>query len=122
VRANTIAHSLAIGTPADGRYALGAVRTTGGRIEAVSDEEVVEGIELLARTEGIFTEPAGGVTVAVLRKLARSGAIDPEHTTVAYITGMGLKAQEAVVKRLPETVRIKPTLRAFESAVLVPAS
>jgi len=122
VRANTIAHSLAIGTPADGRYALNAVRATGGRIEAVSDEEIVEGIELLARTEGIFTEPAGGVTVAVLRKLARSGAIDPEHTTVAYITGMGLKAQEAVVKRLPETVRIKPTLRAFENAVLAAAS
>ena len=122
VRANTIAHSLAIGTPADGRYALAAVRSTGGRIEAVTDEEIVEGIELLAHTEGIFTEPAGGVTVAVLRKLVRSGAIDPEHTTIAYITGMGLKAQEAVAGRLPETVRIKPTLRAFESAVLAPAS
>jgi threonine synthase len=71
---------------------------------------------------GIFTEPAGGVTIAVLRKLARCGAIDPEQITVAYVTGMGLKAQEAVAGRLPEIIRIKPTLRAFENAVLAPAS
>lgn len=122
VRANTIAHSLAIGTPADGRYALAAVRSTGGQIEAVTDGEILEGVELLARTEGLFTEPAGGVTIAVLRKLVRSGAIDPDHTAVAYITGMGLKAQEALAGRLPDTIRIKPTLRAFESAVLAPAS
>lgn len=122
VRPNTIAHSLAIGTPADGRYAIASVRSTGGRIEAVTDEEIVEGIELLAQTEGIFTETAGGVTVGVLRKLARSGAIDPSQVTVALITGMGLKTHEAVAGRLPATVRIKPTLRAFEDTVLAHAS
>ena len=118
VRPNTIAHSLAIGTPADGRYAIapsarpvdGSKRSRMRRSWTVSS--------CWPSTEGIFTEPAGGVTVAVLRKLVRGGAIDPEHTTVAYITGMGLKTQEAVAGALPETVRIKPTLRAFEQAVL----
>ncbi|MGH2376830.1 MAG: threonine synthase, partial [bacterium] len=119
VRPQTIAHSLAIGTPADGRYAIAAVRSSGGRIDAVSDEEVVDGIALLAQTEGIFTEPAGGVTVAVLRSLAAAGAIDPDGTTVAYITGMGLKTLDAVSTTVPASVRIRPTLREFEEAVLV---
>ena len=85
---------------------------------AVTDEEIVQGIELLARTEGIFTETAGGVTIAVLKNLAAAGAIQADGVTVAYITGMGLKTQEAVANVLPPTVRIRPTLRAFEEAVL----
>lgn len=122
VRPSTIAHSLAIGTPADGRYAVDTARSTGGRIEAASDEEIVEGIMLLARTEGIYTETAGGVTVAVLRKLASAGALDPDGVTVAYITGAGLKTQEAVAGSLPPATRIRPNLRAFEQAVLAPAT
>lgn len=118
VRPQTIAHSLAIGAPADGRYAIAAVRSSGGAIGAVTDEEIVQGIELLARTEGIFTETAGGVTIAVLKNLAAAGAIQADGVTVAYITGMGLKTQEAVANVLPPTVRIRPTLRAFEEAVL----
>ncbi len=118
VRPQTIAHSLAIGAPADGRYAIAAVRSSGGTIGAVTDEEIVQGIELLARTEGIFTETAGGVTIAVLKNLAAAGAIQADGVTVAYITGMGLKTQEAVANVLPPTVRIRPTLRAFEEAVL----
>lgn len=118
VRPQTIAHSLAIGAPADGRYAIAAVRSSGGAISAVTDEEIVQGIELLARTEGIFTETAGGVTIAVLKNLAAAGAIQADGVTVAYITGMGLKTQEAVANVLPPTVRIRPTLRAFEEAVL----
>lgn len=122
VRPATIAHSLAIGAPADGRYALAAARATGGRIETAAEEEIVEGIDLLARTEGIFTEAAGGVTVTVLQALARSGAIGPDDLTVAYITGMGLKTQEALDGALPATVRIAPTLRAFEEAMLAAAT
>ncbi|MDR7417759.1 MAG: threonine synthase [Armatimonadota bacterium] len=123
VRPQTIAHSLAIGSPADGRYAIATAHATGGRIEAATDDEIVDGMKLLAQTEGIFTETAGGVTVAVLRKLAASGALDPDGVTVAYITGIGLKTADAVAASLPATVRIRPTLRAFEDAVLatVPA-
>jgi threonine synthase len=121
VRPNTIAHSLAIGAPADGRYAIAAVRATGGRIEAATDDEIVEAIELLATTEGIFTEAAGGVTVACLRKLARTGAIEPDQVTVAYVTGMGLKTAEAVSGVVADPVRIQPTLKSFEQAVFVHA-
>ena len=91
VKPDTIAKSLAIGNPADGPYALDLARRTGGSIEAVTDDEIREGIKLLARTTGIFTETAGGVTVAVLAKLAARGAIDPGDRVVAYITGEGLK-------------------------------
>lgn len=121
VRPQTIAHSLAIGTPADGRYAIAAARSTGGSIEAVTDDEIVEGMRLLAESEGIFTETAGGVTVATLRKLAAAGAVRANGVTVAYITGMGLKTQEAVAGALPATIRIRPTLRAFQQAVLTSA-
>ncbi len=121
VRPQTIAHSLAIGTPADGRYAIQAVRSSGGTIEAATDAEIVDGMTLLAQTEGIFTETAGGVTIATLRKLAAARAINPDGVTVAYITGMGLKTQEALADALPATVRIRPSLRAFEQAVLAPA-
>ncbi|MDR7486651.1 MAG: threonine synthase [Armatimonadota bacterium] len=121
VRPQTIAHSLAIGTPADGRYAIAAVRGSGGQIEAVTDDEILEGMTLLARTEGIFTETAGGVTVATLKKLAASGAVDPDGVTVACITGMGLKTQEAAAGAVAASVRIRPTLRAFEQAALAGA-
>ncbi len=121
VRPQTIAHSLAIGAPADGRYAIAAVRATGGAVDDADDAEIVEGVKLLAETEGIFTETAGGVTVAVLRKLAAAGALDPQGPTVAYITGMGLKTVEALTDVIPAAVRIRPTLRAFEEAVLARA-
>ena len=91
----TIAKSLAIGNPADGAYALERARSTGGSIEAVNDDEIREGIRLLAETTGIFTETAGGVTVAVLRKLAERGELADGERVVAYITGDGLKTPEA---------------------------
>lgn len=118
VRPETIARSLAIGHPADGRYVLRIARETGGSILAVSDEEVVDGITLLAETEGIFTETAGGVTVAVLRALARRGIFRPDETVVAYITGSGLKTTEVMEGSLAPVVRIRPALRDFERDVL----
>ena len=121
VRPNTIAKSLAIGAPADGHYVLELARHTGGAVAAVTDDEVVEAIRLLAETEGLFTEPAGGVTVGALRKLARAEAIDPEETTVAYITGIGLKALGAVERIVEAPITIKPTLASFEERVLAQA-
>ncbi len=96
VRPDTIAKSLAIGNPADGPYVLDTVRRTGGLVEDVTDEEVVEGIRLLARTEGIFAETAGGVTVATLKKLLEAGQLDPDADTVVFNTGEGLKTLDAV--------------------------
>lgn len=90
----TVAHSLAIGSPGDGYLVIEAVRSRGGTATSVSDEEIFEGIDLLAATEGILTEPAGGTTVAVLKKLAASGTLDPDATVVAIITGNGLKTLE----------------------------
>jgi len=110
-----IAKSLAIGDPADGPYALDLARRTGGSVEAVSDEEIREGIKLLARTTGIFTEAAGGVTVAVLAALARRGAIDPDERVVVYITGEGLKTLDCARGSF-ETWRIAPAVEAFEEA------
>ncbi len=118
VKPNTIAKSLAIGNPADGYYALKTVRESGGYVEAVSDEEIVEGIKLLARTEGIFTETAGGVTVGVLKKLVEARKIQKDEKVVVYITGNGLKTQEAIENSLPGPEVIKPTLDAFEEALL----
>jgi threonine synthase len=117
VKPSTIAKSLAIGNPADGPYALDAVRASGGSIAAVTDDEVVEGIKLLARTEGIFAETAGGVTVATLAKLAREGKVRKDERVVAYITGHGLKTLEAVAATSQPTVTIKPTIEAFEAAL-----
>ena len=91
-----IAKSLAIGNPADGAYALDEVRRSGGAVAAVTDSEIVDGIRLLARTEGVFAETAGGVTVAVLAKLARAGIVKPKERVVAFITGNGLKTLDAV--------------------------
>ena len=118
VRPSTVAKSLAIGAPADGHYVLDLARRTGGAVESVTDDETVDAIRLLAETEGLFTEPAGGVTVGVLRKLAASGVIGPDEVTVAYITGIGLKAIEAVEDVVEPAVTIKPTLASFEERVL----
>ena len=116
VRPSTIAKSLAIGNPADGPYALDAVRRTGGAIADVSDDEIVEGIQLLARTEGIFGETAGGVTVATLRKLLATGQLDPEAETVILNTGDGLKTLDAVEPVARPTATIAPSLEAFRAA------
>jgi threonine synthase len=113
----TIAKSLAIGNPADGWYALDVVRSTGGAIGSVTDEEIVEGIRLLARTEGIFAETAGGVTIATLAKLAASGVVRPDERVVALVTGHGLKTIEAVSPHVGPTVTIRPTLDAFAEAM-----
>ncbi|HEY8478142.1 MAG TPA: pyridoxal-phosphate dependent enzyme, partial [Chloroflexota bacterium] len=117
VKPSTIAKSLAIGDPADGYYALKIVAESGGHAEAVTDDEIVEGIRLLARTEGIFAETAGGVTIATLKRLAEAGKIDPDEVVVAYITGNGLKTQEAVVGHVATPVTINPTVREFEEVV-----
>ncbi|MBM9467338.1 threonine synthase [Nakamurella leprariae] len=118
VRPDTIAKSLAIGNPADGPYVLDTVRRTGGAIEDVSDDEVIEGIKLLARTEGIFAETAGGVTVATLRKLLATGQLDPEAETVIFNTGDGLKTLDAIADVVGPTATIAPTLKAFDAAGL----
>ncbi len=108
VRPDTIAKSLAIGNPADGPYAIDAVRRTGGSIGDVTDAEVVEGIRLLAETEGIFAETAGGVTVATLRKLIESGELDPSAETVLFNTGDGLKTLDAVAGQVGPSAVIGP--------------
>jgi threonine synthase len=118
VRPSTIAKSLAIGNPADGPYALDVVRRTGGAIADVSDEEIVDAIRLLARTEGVFAETAGGVTVATLRKLLREGTLDPEAETVVLNTGDGLKTLDAVAPVAKPTVTIRPSLESFREAGL----
>ena len=114
VKPKTIAKSLAIGNPADGYYALKATAESKGAMDAVSDEEVVEGIKLLAQTEGIFAETAGGVTIGALRKLVKQGLIKKTDVTVAYITGNGLKTQEAVVDAVGRPFRIQPSLASFQ--------
>jgi threonine synthase len=113
VKPRTIAKSLAIGDPADGFYALKEVRARGGSVTSVSEEGVVDGIRLLARTEGVFTETAGGVTVAVLEQLVRRGRIAPDQETVALITGTGLKTAEVLGDARP-TVEAPPSLDALE--------
>jgi len=114
VKPNTIAKSIAIGNPADGYYGIKVVKETGGWGEDVTDEELIEGMRLLARTEGIFTETAGGVTVAVTKKLAQQGRLGKDEVTVISITGQGLKTSEAVENHLPDPVIIEPKLSRFE--------
>ena len=115
---NTIARSLAIGNPADGFYAVKTMLESGGAGEDVTDEEIVEGIRLLAETEGIFAETAGGVTVGVARKLIRAGRLNPKESMVLAITGNGLKTLGAVNGRFEESAAIRPKLADFEEQVL----
>ena len=117
VKPNTIAKSIAIGNPADGVYAIDIAKKTNGTIESVNDAEIIEGIKLLAETEGIFTETAGGTTVAVLKKLVEAGKISPDEKTVVYITGNGLKTQEAVQGYVGQPFTIEPKLGSFERAL-----
>ncbi|MFH1507576.1 MAG: threonine synthase [Candidatus Omnitrophota bacterium] len=117
VKPNTIAKSLAIGNPADGVYALATVKETGGWAEDVSDDEIVEAIKLLAATEGIFTETAGGVTLGVAQKLIEQGRIPKDESIVVSITGNGLKTQEAVVEKIGKPIKIKPNIAHFEENV-----
>jgi threonine synthase len=119
VRPDTIAKSLAIGNPADGPYVLDVARRTGGAVEDVTDAQVVEGIQLLARTEGIFSETAGGVVVATLRKLVSTGQLDPAAETVIINSGDGLKTLDAVAPMARPSATIAPSLEAFWKAGLV---
>jgi threonine synthase len=117
VKPDTIAKSLAIGNPADGYYATQVVKETNGYGEDASDEEIIEAIKLLAKTEGIFAETAGGVTLAVAIKLIESGKIEKDATTVLCITGNGLKTKEAVMGNTSEPYYIEPNLKSFEEVL-----
>src|SRR4051795_4438316 len=117
VKPNTIAKSLAIGTPADGFYALRAMKETRGSAEDVSDDEIREGISLLAECEGIFAETAGGVTVGVAKKLIAAGSIPADDSAVLCVTGNGLKTLDAVNGHCGHPREIKPSLREFESLI-----
>ena len=118
VRPSTIAKSLAIGNPADGPYVLDVARRTGGAIEDVADSEVVDGIRLLAQTEGIFAETAGGVVVATLKKLLAAGTLDPDAETVIFNTGDGLKTLDAIAPVVGPTATIAASVEAFNAAGL----
>jgi len=115
VKPDTIAKSLAIGNPADGPYVLDVCRRTGGVVESVTDDEVRDGIQLLARTEGVFAETAGGVTVATLKKLVEIGQLDPDAETVVFNTGDGLKTLHAVADRVGPAATIEATYAAFSA-------
>ena len=117
VKPDTIVRSLAIGAPADGPYVLDVTRRTGGAVEDVTDEEVVAGIRLLARTEGIFAETAGGVTVATAKKLVESGKLDPDADTVLLITGDGLKTLDAVQDHIGPKATVPPSADAVHAAL-----
>ncbi len=117
VRPSTIAKSLAIGNPADGYYSLGVMEETGGNCVSATDDEIIEGMKLLAATEGVFAETAGGVVIAGLKKLAESGGIGKDEVTVAFITGAGLKTQEAVIDTLEPPLEVEPNIAAFEEAL-----
>jgi threonine synthase len=115
VRPNTIAKSIAIGNPADGYQVLQAIRSTGGSGAAVSDEQIVDAIQLLAETEGIFTEPAGGTTLAAAIDLIRRGVIPPDESIVVCVTGNGYKTSEVVANRLTAPVRLSRSFKDFEA-------
>jgi threonine synthase len=117
VRPSTIAKSLAIGNPADGYYAYRVAKESGGSGEHATDEEIIEGMLLLARTEGIFTETAGGVTVAATRKLIETGVIPRHESVVICITGNGLKTPDVLADRLAPQVTIRPSLSVFDRAL-----
>lgn len=115
VKPDTIAKSIAIGNPADGYYVMQEVRQTGGWAEKVTDDEIVDAIQLLAQTEGIFTEPAGGTTLAVAKKLIEQGRIPRNESIVVSVTGNGYKTLEAVTGRLREPSVIAPKLNEFDT-------
>ncbi len=119
VEPETIAKSIAIGNPADGYYALMVARQSGGGACAVSDEEAIAGVKLLAQTEGVFAEAAGGVVIGALRKLAASGQIKRNELTVAFITGAGPRTQE-IVSNIVRPLRVRPTLESIEAVLGVP--
>ena len=112
---NTIARSLAIGNPADGPFAMRLIRESGGWAEDISDPEIVDAIKLVAETEGIFTETAGGVTAGVTKKLIAQNRIKPDEATVVCITGNGLKTTDAIAGEFPASEAIAPRLEAFEA-------
>jgi threonine synthase len=116
VKPNTIAKSLAIGNPADGLYALQTVRESSGAATAVPEDDIVNGIKLLAQTEGIFTETAGGVAISGLKRLVERGAIKRDEPTVVFVTGNGLKTLEAV-EDVAQPISIAPTIASFEEAL-----
>jgi len=117
VKPDTIAKSLAVGNPADGYYALQVIRESQGGAVASSDEEIVEGMKLLAETEGIFAETAGGVVIAGLKHLVNQGRIKPEDVTIAFITGAGFKTLEAIERGVKQPIIIEPNLASFEKVV-----
>jgi threonine synthase len=117
VKPTTIAKSLAIGNPADGYYSLKIMKQSGGEATSVTDEEIIEGMKLLARTEGIFAETAGGVTVGVLKKLVEQGQVDPDELIVVYVTGNGLKTQESLVGQLNDPVYVRASMASVEEAL-----
>jgi threonine synthase len=121
VKPNTIARSIAIGNPSDGIYVNRIAKETGGTVEAVTEEEIVDAIRLLARTEGIFTETAGGVTIGVLAKLAKAGRWNGDETVVAYVTGHGLKTADVLASANghAKRVEIDPTLKSFRENVTI---
>ncbi len=119
VEPNTIVKSIAIGNPADGYYALRVARQSGGAACAVTDEEAIEGVKLLAQTEGIFAEAAGGVVIGVLKKLVASGSIKKDELTVAFITGAGPRTQE-ILFDIVQPCTIKPTVESFEEVLKAP--
>ncbi|MRN68986.1 MAG: pyridoxal-phosphate dependent enzyme, partial [Nitrosopumilales archaeon] len=110
-RPDTIAKSLAIGDPGDGLYVLRRLRQYNGIAEEATNDEIIDGILMLAKTEGVFTEPAGGVAVAVLQKMVEEGKIDKDEKVVCYITGNGLKATEAITAVLPKLSAVKPDVQ-----------
>jgi threonine synthase len=116
VKATGIVKSLAVGDPADGYHVLRIIAESHGSAAQVTDEEVIDGVKLLAQTEGIFAETAGGATIAVLKKLVQRGAITPREVTVAYITGSGLKTQEVMADHVVKPLRVSPNVREFEAA------
>jgi threonine synthase len=119
VEPKTIAKSIAIGNPADGYYALRVARQSGGGAEAVTDEEAIAGVKLLAQTEGIFAEAAGGVVIATLRKLVASGMIKRHEVTVALITGAGPRTQE-IVSDVVRPLHVQPNIESLEAALEAP--
>lgn len=115
----TIAHSLAIGNPADGYYAKRVILRSNGYAATPTDDEIIEGIKLLARTEGIFTEPAGGTTIAGLKILVEEGCVEKEERVVVYVTGNGLKSQDTLLRAVEQPVAIKPALGEFEKLLKI---